>query len=230
MDKNTLSWITSIDLLHCRFHLNQKPLGDSLEESGWCDLLTEVEIASAGKAESFLNASHVTRTRYAHQVTAATLHILMTKTYEKHSIEKKTISDFKTWRKDKESQYPQFYFWSQTLKLQLLVMSFIRSIRSGDFNLYKTTISLLMPWFFAFNHTHHARWLSVHLCDMLQLQETNPEVFHHFNEGHFVVAKSKHPFSSLGIEHAHEQNNKCVKGDVGTFVFQFRSIFYAETV
>ena len=81
MDKNTLSWITSIDLLHCRFRLNQKPLGDSLEESGWCDLLTEVEIASAGKAESFLNASHVTRTRYAPQVTAATLHILMTKAH-----------------------------------------------------------------------------------------------------------------------------------------------------
>ena len=149
--------------------------------------------------ESFLKASHVTRTRYAHQVTAATLHILTTKAYEKRSIEKKTISDFKTWRKDKESQYPQFYFWSQTLKLQLLVMSFIRSIRSGDFNLYKTTISLLMPWFFAFNHTHHARWLSVHLCDMLQLQETNTQVFCHFNEGHFVAAKSKGAFSSLGI-------------------------------
>ena len=178
-----------------------------------------MEIASAGKAESFLNASHITRTRYTHQVTAATLHILMTKAYEKHSIEKKIISDFKTWRKDEESQYLQFYFWSQTLKLQLLVMSFIRSIRSGDFNLYKTTISLLMPWFFAFNHTHYARLLSVHLCDMLQLQETNPEVFRHFNEGHFVVAKSKCAFSSLDIDHAHEQNNKYVKGDGSTFVF-----------
>ena len=143
----------------------------------------------------------------------------MTKTYEKRSIEKKTISDFKTWRKDKESQYPQFYFWSQTPKLQLMVMSFIRSICSGDFNLYKTAISVLMPWFFAINHTHYACWLSVHLCDTLQLQETNPEVFHHFSEGHFVVAKSKRAFSSLGIDHAHEQNNKRVKGDGGTFVF-----------
>ena len=214
-----MTWITCIAVLGCKFHLKQKPLGDWLEVSGWCNLLTDVEIASAGKAESFLNASHVTRTRYAHQVTAATLHILMTKAYEKRSIEKKTISDFKTWRKDKESQYPQFYFWSQTLKLQLLVMCFIRSIRSGDFNLYKTTISLLMPCFFAFNHTHYARWLSVHLCDMLQLQETNPEVFHHFNEVHFVVSKYKRAFSSLGIDHAHEQNKKCVKGDGATFVF-----------
>ena len=63
MDKNTLTWITSIDLLDSRFHLNQRPLGDWLEESGWCDFLTDVEIAFAGKAESFLNASLVTRTR-----------------------------------------------------------------------------------------------------------------------------------------------------------------------
>ena len=34
---------------------------------------------------------------------------------------------------------------------------------------------------------------------MLQLQETNPEDFRHFNEGHFVVAKSKRAFSSLGM-------------------------------
>ena len=94
IDKNTLTWITSIDVWDCRFHLKQKPLGDWLEELGWCNLLTDMEIASAGKAESFLNASHVMRTRYAHQVTVATLHILMIKAYEKHSLEKKTISNF----------------------------------------------------------------------------------------------------------------------------------------
>ena len=131
-------------------------------------------------------------------------------------------------RRDKESQYPQFYFWSQTLKLQLLVMSFICSIHSGDFNLYKTTISLLMPCFFAFNHTHYARWLSVHLCDMLQLQETNAEVFRHFNEGHFVVAKSKRAFSSRGIDHAHEQNNKYVKGD-GVRLYFNSDQFFIQT-
>ena len=76
-----------------------------------------------------------------------------------------------------------------------------------------------MSRFSAFNYTHYARWSSVHLCDMLQLQETNPEVFCHFNEDHFVVAKSKHTSSSFGIDHAHEQNNKCVKEDGGTFVF-----------
>ena len=85
-----------------------------------------------------------------------------------------------------------------------------------------------MPWFFAFNHTHYARWLSVHLCDMLQLQETNAEVFRHFNEGHFVVAKSKRAFSSRGIDHAHEQNNKYVKGD-GVRLYFNSDQFFIQT-
>ena len=65
------------------------------------------------------------------------------------------------------------------------------------------------------DHTNYARWLSVHLCDMVKLEEKNPEIFSHFVEGEFVVSKTKRPFSSLGIDHAHEQNNKCVKGDGG---------------
>ncbi len=53
-----------------------KTAGDWLQGSGWTQALVLTEIATAGKAESFLQAAHVGRTRYAHQVTAATLHIL----------------------------------------------------------------------------------------------------------------------------------------------------------
>ena len=72
-----------------------------------------------------------------------------------------------------------------------------------------------MPWFFALNHTHYARWVSVHLNDMLALEEADQEVAKEFERGSFVVGKTKHKFSSLAIGHAHEQNNKCVKGDGG---------------
>lgn len=52
-----------------------KVLGHWLEGSGWVEALQEAEIATPGIAESFLKASHVTRTRHAHQVTASTLYI-----------------------------------------------------------------------------------------------------------------------------------------------------------
>jgi hypothetical protein len=39
-------------------------LGDLLEGSGWTNALTEADVASSGVADSFLKASHLTRTRY----------------------------------------------------------------------------------------------------------------------------------------------------------------------
>ena len=45
-----------------------KMLGDWMQGSGWTSAL--------GRADGILRASHVTRTTYIHQVTAASLHIL----------------------------------------------------------------------------------------------------------------------------------------------------------
>ena len=72
-----------------------------------------------------------------------------------------------------------------------------------------------MPWFFALNHTNYARWLPVHIRDMILLEESHPAVFAEFMSGNSVVQKTQRNFSSIPIDHAHEQNNKCVKGDGG---------------
>ena len=98
-----------------------------------------------------------------------------------------------------------------------MVLSIVRSIRTGDFTLYKRSIKSLLPWLFALDHPHYARWLSVHLMDMIQLGETNPEIETTFENGLFVINKTRKKFSSIGIDHTHEQNNKCVKGDGGKF-------------
>ena len=47
-----------------------KTLGNLLDSSGWTGVLVQAEVATAGTADSFLKAVHVTRTRRAHQVTA----------------------------------------------------------------------------------------------------------------------------------------------------------------
>ena len=48
-----------------------KVLGDWLEGSGWTNALVQADIAGSGTANSFIHASHVTKTCHAHQVTAA---------------------------------------------------------------------------------------------------------------------------------------------------------------
>ena len=50
-----------------------KTLGVWLRDSGWVQLLMQVNIASPGIADSFLFATPVAHTRIAHQVTVAAL-------------------------------------------------------------------------------------------------------------------------------------------------------------
>ena len=58
-----------------------KMLGKRLTACGWSEIMYSAGVATQGIAESFLTASPVTLTRRAHQVTAASLHILKKKAY-----------------------------------------------------------------------------------------------------------------------------------------------------
>ena len=68
---------------------------------------------------------------------------------------------------------------------------------------------------FRLDHTQYARWISVHLRDMVTLKDVHPTVFSEFIKGNFVVKKTIRRFSAIAIDHAHEQNNASVKDDGG---------------
>ena len=61
-----------------------KALGGWLDGSGWTDCLVQAGVAKVGMEDFFLKASHITRTRHAHQVTAAALFILQKHAYEEY--------------------------------------------------------------------------------------------------------------------------------------------------
>ena len=68
-----------------------------------------------------------------------------------------------------EQNLPHFRYWSLTLKLEFIMLSFVRSIRTGNRS--------LLPWFwrlaFALDHINYTRWLSIHLMDMLEFLGRN---------------------------------------------------------
>ncbi|XP_076078833.1 uncharacterized protein LOC143048849 [Mytilus galloprovincialis] len=74
---------------------------------------------------------------------------------------------------------------------------------------------MLIPWFFALDHPNYARWLPIHVRDMFALDTIAPSIATEFESGHFVVHKTHSTFSAIAIDHAHEQNNKLVKGKGG---------------
>ena len=57
-------------------------LGNLLDSSGWTTALCEAGIATTGTADSFLKASHLTRTRHSHQVTVLALSKLQHEAWE----------------------------------------------------------------------------------------------------------------------------------------------------
>ena len=61
-------------------------IGDFLDCSGWTAALCEAGVATSGIADSFLKASHLTRTRRAHQITALTLTKLRRQAWLKHDV------------------------------------------------------------------------------------------------------------------------------------------------
>lgn len=72
-----------------------------------------------------------------------------------------------------------------------------------------------MPWLFSLDHTNYARWLSVHIRDMANLEQIHPDIFNHFCSGAFVVKKTKRRFSAIALDQAHEQCNALIKGQGG---------------
>ncbi|KAK3923417.1 Envelopment polyprotein [Frankliniella fusca] len=191
-------------------------VGDWLDGSGWVSALTQAEVTTEGRAESLIKASHVTRTRYALQVTAVALFALQQNAYSEYC-EQETddlLLSFDDWKNSKNS-IPQFRYWNTAMKLCLLVLQFVRSQRTAHFDLYITSLRQLVPWFFALDHVHYARWLSVHVRDLTALQDTHPSIYREFQRGLFVARTTQRAFSAMGLDQAHEQINARIKGDGG---------------
>ena len=81
--------------------------------------------------------------------------------------------------------------------------------------LYLEAIRELLPWLFALDSHNYARWLSVHYRDMCELPLKHPDVYAEFHSGSFVVHKTKRLFSSIALDHAHEQVNAIMKSKGG---------------
>ncbi len=95
------------------------------------------------------------------------------------------------------------------------MLRYIRSLREGNFQLYVESLTQIIPWMFALDHTHYSRWLPVHTRDMTTLAEKHPNVLAEFKSGKFVVHKTRNKFSAMALDQCHEQNNAMVKGSGG---------------
>jgi len=91
----------------------------------------------------------------------------------------------------------------------------VRSLWTSDFELYKEALAQLVPLFFALDHVHYSRWLSVYVRDMTTLSQRCPDVYDHFILCAFTSNVTGNRFSSIQLVQAHEHLNAQVKGAGG---------------
>ena len=100
-----------------------KAIGHLLEDSGWSEALSLANVATPDTTDSFLHASHITKTRYCHQVTAAALYILQHHAYEKYTVDQKEMT-FEVCCRHKAA-VPTFLYWNTVMESELTILTFI---------------------------------------------------------------------------------------------------------
>ncbi|KAJ2938093.1 hypothetical protein O0L34_g19419 [Tuta absoluta] len=199
-------------MMFAPFHIEKAFLGiigQYMAGCGWISVVVNAGMTARGTAEALLKVTQVKKSRTAHEITAAALYKLLN---EAHHADSTDIS-LESWADEKTAELPTFKFWLTSLKLEVLLLFFVRSIREGNYNSFKECLKEMMPWFFIFHHPNYARWLSVHIADLEALPVNAPDVHGEFSKGNFVIRKTQKPFSALAVDQAHEQHNAIVKGD-----------------
>ena len=94
-------------------------LGDLLRGSGWAHLLVAANVTSTGIADSLLKGSHVTRSRLAHEITAATFYILQQWAFSSCQEKGEKTETFEEWCKSRIKAQPMFAYLSRVLELEM---------------------------------------------------------------------------------------------------------------
>ena len=138
-------------------------------------------------------------------MTASSLYSLLVDAYSDYNKEISSVTiSLEKWCSERAAACPHFQFWYTILQLQLYIIIYIKAIREADFQLYVEALSKIVPWFFALDHTHYARWIPVHLRDLISLKEYHPSIYEQFMIGNFTVRKSERIFSAIAIDQTYK--------------------------
>ena len=175
--------------------------GDLVALSGRTTALTEAGIAPSVTSDSFLKVAHLTKTRRAHQVTAAALYKLQHVAFRELNGQQDE-EEFQKWHDGMIKTSPTYRFWDMIMQMELKVLALVKAHRENNFSLYVEALESLAPWSFALDHNNYARWLPIHISDMKCL----PGPVQQSLRECWVISKSSNTFSSIQIDQAHEQS------------------------
>ena len=191
-------------------HIEQSLLvvhGQLIDGSGLLEILNLQKLSTIGLS-TVVEVSSIKRAIYCIQVTVSTLFI---KLKEAVAIDNPNSLSPYDWLASKSSESEMCFYWKIVLDFELTILIFIRSEREGNYNLYKIALRKLIKWYFIFGKIHYARWLLIHLFDLMTLEDMFPDIYENFAAGFFSFQKSDNQFSQMALDQVHEQNNRTIR-------------------
>ena len=184
--------------------------GILIKGSGLDAVISRSELSTSGTS-TIVDVNDLKRTRYCIQVSAGAIYMLLK---DAHMRSGSQVDVFE-WLQEMSITSQMCSYWKMILFFQLQILVYVRSICSGNFILYVQTLYAFLKWFFAMDKYNYARWATVYWFDLKVLMFTSPDVFNELMKGHFSFAITDKPFSRMGLDQLHEQNNKVIKGISG---------------
>ena len=121
------------------------------------------------------------------------------------------ISFFDEKKKYDESLENQGKFLFNFMKMFENLLLFIRATRQCLWEEHLASLDRFVKYFFVLDLQNYARYSPVYLSQMYNLQASDPETWDFLRSGSLSVSKSLIPFCSIGVDHALEQENRCMK-------------------
>ena len=81
-------------------------------------------------------------------------------------------------------------FWNSFLSMVDNILSILYATRTGDWILYIESKRRFLPWAFAYDRQNYARYLTLHLMKMVNLEENHRCIYDDFMKGNFSVQMS----------------------------------------
>ena len=81
--------------------------------------------------------------------------------------------------------------------------------------LYIESLRALIIWCFIMDKYNYARWLTVHIFELITMHVNHLEVYKNFKKGFFSFQKLNKEFSRMNLDQVHQQNNKVIKSTGG---------------
>ena len=106
---------------------------------------------------------------------------------------------------------PTFMMIRQYMHMVELLLMFVGATRTGNWTIHLATLEQIVKYFFALDLTNYSGTIAWDIAEMYSLKETDPDIWNEFEQGNWIVHRTKTSFCALGCDEALEHQNRAMK-------------------